>query len=479
METSRNRNTLTLFLCLLPCILAVLLVGIYALGIFSALSLTVVNILCIPFALLELAVGFIEYINRRKAYFFASSMIICALASYINVQMDGSEMITLMGLPMWAKAWLIALLVSIAAFLVILIRLFRWTQEDWENAKGISRRLRMEKKETWARQSIAKQNHRVDLSEQKHTHQAESAEQRYTHKIEIQTAKEEHIRQKQRKNYNESQTVWARIRRFISNTPNWVWNVVKALVLVAIIVLFFLFPVFQFQLPGGRPWMENVQELMKSLLGNRIKTPMDALFYYAILYFLAICVVGGVFSILSRIFAHNPQRKNSIGAALSDKYGAPAAILIVAGMMLALILGGVDLFDGITNIWMTLFMVIMFILVCLTAVELVRLTLAQCLLPDSLLNKLLRLIFVVTLEFFADFILSVVTKFRIQSLISSLFYLVFPEQNEKLQKRIDSILNTLVFKELDDIADNPNGGSRNPNGGFRKFWRTRTWRRRK
>lgn len=309
METSRNRNTLTLFLCLLPCILAVLLVGIYALGIFSALSLTVVNILCIPFALLELAVGFIEYINRRKAYFFASSMIICALASYINVQMDGSEMITLMGLPMWAKAWLIALLISIAAFLVILIRLFRWTQEDWENAKGISRRLRMEKKETWARQSIAKQNHRVDLSEQKHTHQAESAEQRYTHKIEIQTAKEEHIRQKQRKNYNESQTVGARIQKFILNTPNWVWNVVKAFALIITVTLFFLFPVLHSRFSGDGSWLKDVNKMMLSLLGGRIKTDMDALFYYVILYSLAICVVGGVFSILFKIFGNNSQQK--------------------------------------------------------------------------------------------------------------------------------------------------------------------------
>lgn len=484
METSRNRNMLIRLLWLIPCALAVLLVGIYALGIFPALGLAVVNILCIPLALLELAIGFIENINRRKAYFFASSTIVCTLTSYINAQMDDSEIITLAGLPMWAKAWLITLLISISAFLVILIRLFRWTQEDWENVKGVSRRLRMEKKEARARQSIAKQNHLAGLSEQKHTHQAESAEQRYAHKMEVQTAKEEHVRHRQRENYSESQTVRIRIQRFISNTLKFLKGILnstiaKAFVVVAVTLLFILLPILQLESSGTNSWLENVKNMMTALLGDRVTTEMDALLYYVILYFLIVCVAGGILSILFRTFGHTPQRRDSIGAVLSEKYGAPTAVLIVAGMMLAMILGGADLFDGITSIWMTLFMVILFILVCLTSVELVRLALAQCLQPDSLLNKLLRLIFVVTLEFFTDFILSVITKFRIQSLISSLLYLVFPEQNEKLQSRIDSILNKLIFKELDDIADNPNNDPKNPNGGFRKFWRKRTWRRRK
>lgn len=180
-----------------------------------------------------------------------------------------------------------------------------------------------------------------------------------------------------------------------------------------------------------------------------------------------------LFIIVFQIFGSNLLASKPDEEDFSKKYGTPIAILVVAWAALMVMTQNDSSIFDVADGWSSLLVSILFILVILTSVEIVRLVLEQCAKPHSLLNELLRLIFIVILEFFVSVILGVITNFRIQTAVSSLFSLIFPESDESFQMRVNHISKSLFRRELNDILNSESRAD-----VFQKFHKKQVWRRR-
>lgn len=493
MITNSKRTHAILFLLLSPCLLAIMTTVLYALKVVPQLDLMVLNVLYIPFTLLEFTLACIETQNRYKAGLFASALAVSISAAYVNIRSDllPQEDMMLQNISAWSKAWLIAAAVTLFALIWIMIRLFRWEQGEWEKAKAQTQELRLHMKTVWA-----------DWIKNRGAHRAEITQLRHDYKEKAEAAKGEHILERQRTKFNEK-----RAKQEMKNSsaqagtasPSSAQNgskkpeksagmackdafsnlsrfFLRFILPVLIATLFVLLPMFSGATTGFLWWIGQVKLLVNTLIGSEeITGGLDALLQYMMLFVLGTGIVSVLVIIICQLYGTNLQRAKKYGEHnFSEKYGTPIAILIVAwAALMVMTNGGASIFD-ISEGWGNLLISILFILVMLTSVEIVRLVLDQCARKESLLNNLLRLVFVVVLEFFVSLILGVITNFRIQTFISSLFTLIFPEQNEIFQNRVNKIQNELFHEELNDIA-----GLADDFQDFKGFHKKCIWRRKK
>lgn len=129
----------------IPTLLALILVGIYAQGVFPQLTLEAVHLTCLFFILLELVPGITERVNDRKAEFFACALIISM--AVLGLALEWRLRWPLELLSLWAVAWCGLFLASLVCLAVVLIRMLRWSQQDWELAQQTAREKRREDKE--------------------------------------------------------------------------------------------------------------------------------------------------------------------------------------------------------------------------------------------------------------------------------------------------------------------------------------------
>ncbi len=129
------------------------------------------------------------------------------------------------------------------------------------------------------------------------------------------------------------------------------------------------------------------------------------------------------------------------------------------------------IFD-LTNKWTTLITAILFILIVFVSVEIVRLVVEQIGQKNSLLKRLVRLIFVAILEFLAGLLLGVIINFQIEQVISSLLYMMFPQEELSFTSKIKEKFNEMFNKELDNDG---NGGDDNLTP--LRFSKKHIWRR--
>lgn len=131
----------------LPCLCAFLLMGIYALGLLPRLNLTTVNLICLFLAGLKLFLGTVESINTRKAECFASSLVIALAALAVNLRRQLPP--SLSALSMWETLWGGLAVVSAVCLAVVLVRLMRWSQENWEQERKEAQERRRIRRENW------------------------------------------------------------------------------------------------------------------------------------------------------------------------------------------------------------------------------------------------------------------------------------------------------------------------------------------
>ena len=469
--------------CIIPCLLAVLFTGFYSLGISPRLNLVIVNELCIPLAILEISLGLIETQNKSKAYLLASALAICSLLSYVNLQSEPSPDI-LSNVSAWTMAWLLAWAVSLLALVWISIRLFRWKQEEWEQVKALAQAIRLEIKKARSERRKARQLHLAEMARLKFEYKQKAKTANIQSKLDKQKAKAEvkQKKQEQKSTQGSMQTIIADMGKIMDALQNWVGKAARTLfkfcleiiLPLCISALFVFLPVFQGIQNGALNWIGKVSELTAALLGpEKVGSPLNALLNYILLFSLGTGIVMVLFIIVFQIFGSNLLASKPDEEDFSKKYGTPIAILVVAWAALMVMTQNDSSIFDVADGWSSLLVSILFILVILTSVEIVRLVLEQCAKPHSLLNELLRLIFIVILEFFVSVILGVITNFRIQTAVSSLFSLIFPESDESFQMRVNHISKSLFRRELNDILNSESRAD-----VFQKFHKKQVWRRR-
>lgn len=142
-----------------------------------------------------------------------------------------------------------------------------------------------------------------------------------------------------------------------------------------------------------------------------------------------------------------------------EEYDTAIAVLTVFTALLFAFGTSDSSFLDLTNKWTTLITAILFILIVFVSVEIVRLVVEQIGQKNSLLKRLVRLIFVSILEFLTGLLLGVIINFQIEKVISSLLSMMFPQEELFFTSKIQEKFNEMFNKELDndgkDGKDNP------------------------
>lgn len=152
----------------LPCLWTVIFTVIYSWGIWLSFQLNTVNILCTALIALELAQAFTESINIWKVCGFIGSGAIGGSVTALNV-FNGiqGEAFTLGQLSFWGWLWIGLLTTSVIALAVILIRMFRWNQDQWEEIRKWRQEYRKERMEARRQLRYLKQEYRQELLKEK------------------------------------------------------------------------------------------------------------------------------------------------------------------------------------------------------------------------------------------------------------------------------------------------------------------------
>ena len=140
-----------------------------------------------------------------------------------------------------------------------------------------------------------------------------------------------------------------------------------------------------------------------------------------------------------------------------EEYDTAIAILTVFTALVFAFGTSGSPFSDITNKWTTLITVVLFILIVFISIEIVRLIVEQIGQKNSLLKRLVRLIFVAILEFLAGLLLGVIINFQIEKVISSLLSIMFPQKELSFTNKIQEKFNEMFNKALDDDEDDEDG----------------------
>ena len=131
-------------------------------------DLATVNILCIGFIALELAQAFTERVNTWKMYGFVGSSAISGIVAPLNILNDiKEEVFSLSKLSFWGWLWLGLLSTSIIALAVILIRMFHWNQDQWEEVRKWKQEYRKDRMQVSRKLRDSKQSYKSELLEEK------------------------------------------------------------------------------------------------------------------------------------------------------------------------------------------------------------------------------------------------------------------------------------------------------------------------
>jgi hypothetical protein len=543
----------------LPCLCAFLLLVGYVL--FPQLNLTAVNLICLFLAFLKLFLGIAGAVNKRKAEDFISSLSISLAALAVNLQ--GQTPPSLSALSAWELLWVLLAAVSLVCLAAVLLRLIRWSQENWETVRADvqdQRRIRRDRRQKWWASfrtywSIRLESRRKYVQKRKEDRRAyaqKRKEERRAFKLQTEEKRRSNKRmirnirheKKWLKNMlellewrqalqdlraNSSMPVEPQKRKtrvingvqVIRPVPGWGW-VIIIVVSVAVVcgttALLIWIPTIQGLTGGVEDWLHAVVAMVATMMLRKTNqdpsalqdpsAPQELSVELALIYYLMIvilCVTIFVVAIyliamlLKRFWTKTPLKsdedRDNNGFQLLDTYANSIALLLVSFIALyALSSGDVD-FLNLTNVWSVVVFTILFILMILTAFEVVRLVLEQCGQANSVLKRTIFLFFIATLDFLSQVIFGLLKGLHIENAVSSLLMLVLPGDPDEIPTRALEKVKRLFQKEIDSVQEDP-GDSRNRSGCVVKcspgkagptgksacqnrFFRRKVWRKKK
>lgn len=473
-------NQTKLRVCLLstPCLLTVIFAVIYSWGIWPSFQLSSVNILCITLIALDLAQAFTERINTWKACGFIGSGTIGGIATALNVLNEfHGRAFSLYQLSIWGWLWIGLLAVSVISLVVILIRLFRWNQDRWEEIRNWKQVYRKERMEARRERRLAKQTYKQELAKEKAKATIDKQKDQ-ADKASI-VRNQRHIHQLER--LKEGEKNQEKITSSVSKNAK---NLIAFIAAVMMAVLFLIIPCSEKLQSIAYSWFDAVEKMAShiNIISLENQKNEDAFFQafanYIIFYIFLIVAIWMLIFLcryIYKILASNSkvekERDSPKSKNILEEYDTAIAVLTVfTALMFALGTSESPLID-ITDKWTTLFTVILFILVIFVSVEIVRLVVEQIGQKNSLLKQLVRIIFVAILEFFSGLLLGAIINFKIEKVISSLLTMMLPQEELSFANKIQRKFDELFSKELG--ADDNNGdGNPTPPGFSRKnIWR--------
>ena len=467
----KHETKLHILLFTPPNFLAVIFAVIYSWGIWPSFQLTTVNVLCIAFIALVLAQAFTEKINTWKVCGFISSGAISGIAAALNVLDDvRSKAFTLGQLSFWGWLWIGLLTISVIALAVVLIRMLRWDQDQWEEIRKWRQEYRKERMEARRKLKLSKNAYMQELS-------GEKAEAKID-KQKDQANKDTIVRNQKHEQRMERLEDWKKQWENITTSVLKQTKLLSAyIVTIMMVLLFLVIPCSEKLQFIASSWFDAV-----SMLASRINIfPLDnggdffqAFANYIIFYLFLIVVIWlliflcrYIFKVLTNSRKTEKEQNDSESKNFLEDYDTAIAVLAVFTALMYALGTSKTPFIDITDKWAALFTAILFILVVFVSIEIVRLVVEQIGQRNSLLKQLVRLIFVAILEFLTGLLLGVIINFQIEKAISSLLTIMFPNEELSFTSKVQGNFNELFNKEL------KNDGDENPTPGFSKkqIWR--------
>lgn len=433
----------------IPCGVAIILAVSYLLCLLPSAFLNAVNALFIPLFLIETAYACSEKNNIRKFWGSISAVTIGGIALALNTPASSSAPFLLSQLSNWFWLWSVLLILSLAGLLVILIRLINWDQEQWEEIRQARQAYR---KERFAHiRNLCKtrrENTQILLSQK-----AKDKFDKQRDKASKGKAIRDQRHELQMKQIAEGKKIWG-----IGSVRTTITSVCAIVILIGTVGLFLAIPYSISLWQTAINWFKAVEDLadqisLFSLFGIQRKTGFFAAFSSYIMTYLAIIAAAYLISLLCKYIYHGitntkASRSSNDRETFLEKYDTPIAVLVVATSVLFSIGAGILSISGFTGGGISLLTIILFILLVFASVEIVRLVIEQIGQENSLLKLSIRLIFTALLEFFLGLLLGIITNFHIEKVVSSLFTLIFPENEVgftiKAQKRLQDIFNREV-----------------------------------
>ena len=479
------RRALSLFI---PCFVAVgvVIVQLWLSSRSMSIDLSIVNVLCVACIALDLAQAVSESNNAWKARGFTASVSIAIIAAIPNVISDTEESgFSLASLSHGSWLWGALLALSTVSLAVVLIRLFRWDQDGWEQHRQ-------------SRQEIMSERRRMRL---------ELIKQKANARIE----KQKDILQKQ--------TVIRQVRHdqllkiFAKSGSNGSRKIASFVLVIVIVILFFCMPFFKSLNSSVHEWLQSAYELAEGSQSNvedvqdnnvksnedlaepdsRQNTPSPAssdsfsklvkYLRFFVLVISGICIGFYLVLLLFKFFSRITRAALNKGNSQLDD--PDNALKFLAGSetsiaLLVVLLCGLWAVETGTNenagfemlpVAQNLLKSVLLLLIGLASVELVQIVLGQIVEKHSLLKQLIFLLFISLLDLLSDILLSVISSLKLILVVTSLPELMIPEDWLYLKNRIQEKLNKMFHDVVRHGDSAPNARSVKTRLSRRHIWR--------
>lgn len=452
----------------LPCLCAFLLMGLYALELLPRLNLTAVNLICILLACLSLFPGIVNAVNTRKAECFSSSLLIAAAALAVNLR--GQLPPSLSALSAWEALWAGLAAVSAVCLAAVLLRLMRWSQEEWEEIRREAQQLRRERMEhrrhSRHEQRQLENDRRQAWNDYRQRQTERNINARNRRQQEALESKEREARLKgQRRLAKKRVRLAEAVER---NHPINAWAVGLTAV---VITLYFLLP-FIAKISFVCQWRETIVELGKSIAAAMSgfasskgvqkaaagSDPVQGLAYYTLFYIALLGIVYIAFILLYRAidnfigFIYDRNRHSSEGdsSRFFDEYGTALSVFIMSMAVLLFTTGRFNWKDT-GNLFLQMLYAIFAVIILFLGIDVVRLTLRQCLEPGSFLRNNMELTFILVIENVMGTVLSVLMSLRLKSMLESILLFLFYNHKSCAHKKVEEVLEQSMDREIEAV----------------------------
>lgn len=455
----------------LPCLCAFLLMGLYALELLPQLNLTAVNLTCILLACLSLFPGIVNAINTRKAECFSSSLLIAAAALAVNLR--GQLPPSLSALSAWEALWAGLAAVSTVCLAAVLLRLMHWSQEEWEEIRRENQRLRRERIE---HRRHSRHEQRQLENDQR---QAWNDYRRRQTEREINTRNRRHqealeSREREARLRGQRRLSRRRVRLADAVGGNRRINAWAVGLTVAVIALYLLLP-FIANNSSIRQWGNAIVTLGKGIAGTMTgladskgvqeaaerSDSVQGLAYYTLFYIALLGIVYVAFVLLYRAvsnivdFIHNGNRHSPERDSFRffEEYGTALSVFIVSMSALLCTTGRLK-WEQTGKLFLEMLYAIFAVIILLVGIDVVRLTLRQCLEPGSFLRNNMELTFILVIENVMGTVLSVLMSLRLKSMLESILLLLFYNHKSYAHKKVEEVLERSMDQEIESVRDN-------------------------
>ena len=230
----------------------------------------------------------------------------------------------------------------------------------------------------------------------------------------------------------------------------------KYIFVILAIVMFFVIPHYDGLIDIISNWLEKVKGLTEKIgeSGFKVENNQQALMLYIFIFTVLVIMVASVLTISKKIIFNKRKRvNNDYNKNIIAGYEAPIAILVVFTAVLMSFSHGMPEFDGLTDNWKVLLMIIMYILLIMIAIEIVRIMLEQCTRENSLLKRAINLVFILILDFVIGLTVGVFYKLRASDIVADICSLIFKDNENLIGKEVKNVIEKMLLKEIAVIEE--------------------------